>query len=90
MFMFYAKSTINGPNNIPNTLIDWIKAAAIDWISTVKDSVWAHAKSVYAAATIKKNILEATRETPMTKEVSIKLCLIEGIKKVIPRAATMQ
>lgn len=88
--MFYAKSTINGPNNIPNTLIDWIKAAAIDWISTVKDSVWAHAKSVYAAATINNNILEATRDTPMTKEVSIKLCLIEGIKKVIPRAATMQ
>lgn len=22
MFTFYAKSTINGPNNIPNTLID--------------------------------------------------------------------
>lgn len=50
IWIFSAKSTINGPKNTPKTLKVWINAAAIDWISTVKASVCMHANKVYAVA----------------------------------------
>ncbi len=36
MFKFYDKSTIKGPKKTPSTPKIWIRAAAVDWISTVK------------------------------------------------------
>lgn len=68
MFRFYAKFTIKGPKNTPKTLNNCIKAAAVDWISTVNAYVCIHDKRINAA-------LENTRETPKTIDSNTKLCL---------------
>lgn len=57
MWIVSAKLTTNGPNSTPNTLKVWIKAAAIDWISTVKAYVCTHANKVYAMSVLGKNHL---------------------------------